>query len=120
VVLVLGTVAVAGVLACAQAPFLVLLARHPVAFALPQAVDPLWVGAEALPPQEIPDSPVAVAGVPADELLHAREEPGLVIGQAGLIAQGGTAHGHDTGRPAFGDGEGAFQMIHGSSSPRRA
>src|SRR5665811_2452453 len=37
----LRAVAMTGVRACIQAPFLVLNARHPVAFALPEAVDAL-------------------------------------------------------------------------------
>jgi len=40
----------------------VLLTGHPVAFALPQTVDALRVGAEALPAQEISDAAVAVTG----------------------------------------------------------
>src|SRR5665811_1221146 len=102
----LRAVAVAGVLACAQAAFLVLLTRHPVAFVLPETVDPLRVGAEALPPEEISDAAVAVAGVLTDEHLHAGEEPGLIVGQAGLIAERGAAHGDDAGRPALGTREG--------------
>ena len=76
-----------------------LLPRHPVAFALPQAVDPLRVGPEALPAQEISDAAVAVTGVSADEHLHVGEEPGLVVGQAGLVAQGGATSRRRHGPP---------------------
>jgi len=86
----------------------VLLPRHPVSFALPETVDPLGVGAEALAAQEIPGAAVAVVGMSADEHLHAGEEPGLFVGQVGLVAERGTAHGDAKGRPAFGEGEGSL------------
>src|SRR5660397_273755 len=113
----LRAVAMTGVLACTQAPFLVLNARHPVAFALPEAVDALGGGAEALAPEDIADAAVAVAGVLTDEHLHAGEEPGLIVGQAGLIAERGAAHGDDAGRPALGTREGWPCLLYTSPSP---
>src|SRR5262245_26303673 len=80
VVLVLRGPAHTAVGAAAQPPLFPLLSRHFQPLLPPQPVDPLAVDAPALPPQQRPDPPVAVARVLAYQLQHPRHQPPFLLG----------------------------------------
>src|SRR5262249_39147971 len=80
VVLVLRRPADTAVGAAAQPPLFPLLSRHFQPLLPPEPVDALAVDAPALPPQQRPDAPVAVARVLPDQLQHPGHQPPFLLG----------------------------------------
>src|SRR5215210_1515574 len=103
-----------------QTPPLSLPLWHLQALLPPQPMYPLLVHQPALPPQERPHPPVAIARVFAGESDHSLDQPAVLLGLATHVAMSGPGLTDRPACPTLGDPQPPTNVLDGGLPPDRA